>query len=212
MVDKRIQIISQTTTPEYPDSNEPDAEDLYEEEIKTIKNQLRQWNKDLTKVKNSEYIKLKPTSNLFVWNVLLRAKPEQQALWGTNWYRAQLVFFKGFPVKGPELRFPKRFKNLFVYTIASCNICYSSLNDWKETDTLTSVLPGVIEVLFEDPELELNDLGFAVLKKAGLSGVAPANPELAKTFIKNRAEYDQIIRDQVATASYSTEDLGFTEL
>ena len=211
MVDKRIRIIEQSKIPEYPNRNDPDAEYRYDEEIKTIKNQLRQWNKDLTKVKNSEYIKLKPTSNLFVWNVLLRAKPEQQDLWGTNWYRAQLVFFEGFPGKGPELRFPKEFQNLFVYAIPDYNICYSSLNGWKETDSLTSVLPGVIEVLFEDPELELNNMKCPVLKKPGLSGVAPANPELAKTYINNRAEYNRIIKAQVATASYP-EYLDFTEL
>lgn len=85
-----------------PNSKDSNAEDLYEDEIKSIKYQYRQWSKDPTKVTNSDYIKLKPTDNLFVWNVILRAKPKDQELWGENWYRAQLVFFKDFPLQKPE--------------------------------------------------------------------------------------------------------------
>jgi len=212
---KKIEIISVKTEDmdPPPNSNDPEVAEDLEEEIKTIKNQHRQWTRDISKVANSQYIKLKPTSNLFVWNVLLKAKPDYQKLWGDKWYRAQLVFFKNFPDSKPELRFPKGFQNLFVYPIAPFNLCYSSFNLWTSTDNIMSVLPGVIDVLFEEPALEINANNIPAFKKGTVGdGNVPANPQLARTYISNRQEYEQKIKQQVNSAGYDTEDLTFDEL
>ena len=43
---------------------DPDDQIEFEDEIKSIKEEYSSW---------GEYAKVKPTSNLFVWNVILRA-------------------------------------------------------------------------------------------------------------------------------------------
>lgn len=196
-----------------PNSKDSNAEDLYEDEIKSIKYQYRQWSKDPTKVTNSDYIKLKPTDNLFVWNVILRAKPKDQELWGENWYRAQLVFFKDFPLQKPELRFSERFNNLFVSNTYPHNLCYSALNEWKETDSLVNVLPGIIDILFANPDLEYSENRHPVLsKKAAGAGNGPLNIKLARTYIDSRREYQEIIKGQALTQSYTSDNLDFKAL
>lgn len=102
---------------------------------------------------------------------------KNQRLWGKNWYRAQLVFFKDFPVRAPQLRFSKGFKNLNVYALPPYNALYTPFNNWREGDSLKSVLPGIVDALFGDPELEVTRSGVPIYQQKGLEPVtAPANP------------------------------------